>query len=87
MPAHDHLPTDHSGLDPQPTPTTIKEPAHGISESEPMIPAQAARLEALSKEAREIEAFNPKLTKAEASRRIKALEAKLRLQDGPPHTL
>jgi hypothetical protein len=86
MPARDHLPTN-SGLDPQPAPKTIKDPAHWASGSEPMTPAQAARLEALSKEARELEAFNSKLTKAEASRRINALEAKLRLQDGPPHTL
>ena len=52
-----------------------------------MTDAQASRLKVLSEEARELEAFHPKLTKAEAARRIEALEAKLKLQDGPPHTL
>jgi len=52
-----------------------------------MTTTQASRLKSLSEDARELDAFNPKLTHAEAARRIDALEAKLRLQDGPPHTL
>ena len=52
-----------------------------------MTTRQASRLKSLSEDARELDAFNPKLTHAEAARRIDALEAKLRLQDGPPHTL
>jgi len=52
-----------------------------------MTAAQASRLKALAEETRELEAFDPKLTAAEAARRIDALQAKLRLQDGPPHTL
>jgi hypothetical protein len=52
-----------------------------------MTAAQASLLKALAEEARELEAFDPKLTAAEAVRRIDALQAKLRLQDGPPHTL
>jgi hypothetical protein len=35
----------------------------------------------------EPEAFNPRLDSTEAAHRIKALKAKLRLMDGPPHTL
>jgi DUF3072 family protein len=54
---------------------------------EPMTEAQAARLKSLSEQAYEPEAFTPTLDGAEAARRIAALEAKLRLQDGPPHTL
>jgi hypothetical protein len=84
MPADD-LRTDHSGLDEQSPPAS--DPVHWTSGSEPMTAAQGLRLKALSEEARELEAFNPKLTKAEAARRIEALEAKLQLQDGPPHTL
>jgi hypothetical protein len=86
MPAHD-LPTDDSGLDPQPAAATVHNPVHWATESEPMTDAQALRLKILSEEARELEPFHPKLTKAEAARRIEALEAKLKLQDGPPHTL
>jgi DUF3072 family protein len=52
-----------------------------------MTEAQAARLKRLAEQALEPEAFNPILTQAEAARRIAALEAKLRLLDGPPHTL
>ncbi len=53
----------------------------------PMTPAQASDLKRLSEDAREPEAFRAKLTEAEAAVRIEALKAKLRLQDGPPHTL
>jgi hypothetical protein len=52
-----------------------------------MIGAQASDLKMLSEQAYELEAFDLNLTKAEASRRINALKAKLNLQDGPPHTL
>jgi hypothetical protein len=83
MPAHD-LPTDNAS---RPAPTVVKGPAPCLSDSDPMTAAQASRLKALAEEARELEAFDPKLTAAEAARRIDALQAKLRLQDGPPHTL
>ena len=86
MPIHD-LPAANSALDPQSAPATVNDPVHRAPGSEPMTAAQVSHLKALSEEARELEAFNPKLTKAEAARRIEALEAKLRLQDGPPHTL
>jgi Protein of unknown function (DUF3072) len=48
---------------------------------------QAAYLKYLAREAYELDAFKPNLDRAEAARRIAALEAKLRLLDGPPHTL
>ena len=52
-----------------------------------MTPQQASELKALAKEAFEPEAYRAHLSQAEALRRIQALRAKLRLQDGPPHTL
>jgi DUF3072 family protein len=73
--------------DPHPGSNTAKDPSGWVSGDESMTGAQASDLKALSEEAREPEAFKPNLSKAEASRRIDALKAKLRLQDGPPHTL
>jgi hypothetical protein len=58
-----------------------------ISEQEPMTAAQAAELKGLAKEGLEPDAFDPSLTEAEASKRIKALKAKLRLMSEPPHTV
>jgi hypothetical protein len=55
--------------------------------SEPMTEEQAATLKALAEATLEPETFNPHLDAAEAARRIEALQAKLRLMDGPPHTL
>jgi Protein of unknown function (DUF3072) len=52
-----------------------------------MTQTQASILKTVAEEAYEPEAFNPRLTQTEAARRIEALAAKLRLQDGPPHTL
>jgi hypothetical protein len=52
-----------------------------------MTAAQASYLKTLAEQALEPEAFSVRLTKAEASKRIEALEAKLKLMDGPPHTL
>jgi len=54
---------------------------------EPMSETQAHDLKVLSETAFEPEAFKPHLTRAEAAQRIKALSAKLRLLDEPPHTL
>jgi hypothetical protein len=48
---------------------------------------QATRLKSLSEQAFELEAFKHNLDGAEAARRIAALQAKLRLMDGPSHTL
>jgi hypothetical protein len=52
-----------------------------------MTAEQAGTLKRLAELAYELEAFKPNLTSAEADRRIAALTAKLKLLDGPPHTL
>jgi hypothetical protein len=52
-----------------------------------MTAEQAATLKRLAKEAYELDAFKPNLTGAEADKRIAALTTKLKLLDGPPHTL
>lgn len=52
-----------------------------------MTAKQAALLRRLAQDAFEPEAFSKQLTQSEAARRISALEAKLTLLDGPPHTL
>jgi|HubBroStandDraft_6_1064221.scaffolds.fasta_scaffold1822135_1 hypothetical protein len=57
------------------------------SANAPMSDEQAACLKSLSEQALEPEAFNRNLDGAEAARRIAALQAKLALMDGPPHTL
>ncbi len=53
---------------------------------------QAATLKGLAEaayelDAYELDAFKPKLTRAEADQRIAMLTAKLKLLDEPPHTL
>jgi hypothetical protein len=52
-----------------------------------MTPEQAAMLKELAKAACELDAFKPNLRRAEAEVRIAMLTAKLKLLDGPPHTL
>ena len=64
-------------LDPPPASNTEKAPEERVSGQEPMTGAQASYLKALSEEAREPEAYDDTLTKAEASKRIDALKAKL----------
>jgi hypothetical protein len=49
--------------------------------------AQAATLKSLAHAAYELDAFKPNLTRTEADIRIAMLTAKLKLLDGPPHTL
>jgi hypothetical protein len=58
-----------------------------LSADEPMTAEQAATLKRLAETAYELEAFQPNLTRAEADLRISMLTAKLKLLDGPPHTL
>ena len=53
----------------------------------PMTAEQAETLKRLAEAAYEREAFKPNLTRAEADVRIAMLTAKLKLLDGPPHTL
>jgi hypothetical protein len=50
-------------------------------------PEQAATLKRLAEAAYELEAFQRNLTRGEADLRIAMLTAKLKLLDGPPHTL
>ncbi len=66
---------------------SIRDIGSRVDGRQPMTRAQAARLKVLSEEAFEPEAFSRRLTRAEAELRIETLSAKLKLQDGPPHTL
>jgi hypothetical protein len=77
---------DNPKLD-RPSSNTEKDPSDWVSGGDPMTGAQASYLRTLAEQARELDAFSPGLSKAEASRRIDALRAKLELQDEPPHTL
>ena len=52
-----------------------------------MTAAQAATLKRLTQDAYELDAFKSNLTRTEADIRIAMLTAKLKLLDGPPHTL
>jgi DUF3072 family protein len=58
-----------------------------MTANEPMTAAQAATLKKLAQDAYDLDAFKPNLTRVEADKRIAALTAKLKLLDGPPHTL
>ena len=58
-----------------------------ISSILPMTGEQAEKLRRLAEAAYELDAFKSKLSRAEADRRIATLTAKLKLLDGPPHTL
>jgi hypothetical protein len=52
-----------------------------------MTATQAALLRELAFDAYEPEAFQRNLTQTDAEQRINVLRAKLKLMDGPPHTL
>jgi len=58
-----------------------------IAADEPMTSDQAALLKKLALQAYELDAFKPRVTRAEAERRIAMLSAKIKLLDEPPHTL
>jgi len=58
-----------------------------MTADQPMTAEQAATLKRLAEAAYELEAFQPNLTRAEADLRISMLTTKLKLLDGPPHTL
>ncbi len=68
--------TDPINEDPKqhPTGNAVKDPDHWVTGDEPMTGAQASYLQTLSEEAGE--AFDETLTKAHASERIDALQAK-----------
>ena len=57
------------------------------SDNRPMTAEQAATLKRLAQAAYELDAFKTNLKRSEADLRIAALIAKLKLLDGPPHTL
>ena len=58
-----------------------------MTKDELMTAAQAATLKELAEATFELDAFKPNLTRTEAEIRIATLRAKLKLLDGPPHTL
>ena len=62
-------------------------PLHATTADELMTAAQAATLKELAEAAYELDAFKPNLTRTEAEISIAMLAAKLKLLDGPPHTL
>ncbi len=61
---------------------TEKDPDDWVSGDEPMTGAQASYLKTLCAQAQEPDAFNERLTKAEASKEIDRLRQKIGLQDG-----
>ena len=65
----------------------IVEELVAMTDIQRMTAEQAATLKQLAKAAYELDAFKPNLTRAEADIRIAMLKAKLKLLDGPPHTL
>jgi len=69
-----------------PRPWSIEE-LEAMTADQPMTAEQAATLKRLAEAAYELEAFQPNLTRAEADLRISILATKLKLLDGPPHTL
>lgn len=80
-------PNPHDPANPKldPRPPSEKDPDDWVSGDAPMTGAQASYLKTLAEEAHEPEAFSERLTKAEASKRIEVLKAKLKLFSGPPH--
>ena len=69
-----------------PPPRSVEE-LDAMIANRPMTAEQAATLKRLAQAAYQLEAFQPNLTRAEADLRISMLTAKLKLLDGPPHTL
>src|SRR4029077_8098095 len=63
-------------MDPASNSNTEKEPDDWVSGNDPMTGAQASYLKTFSEECGEPEVFQPRLTKAEASKRIDAPKAK-----------
>jgi len=60
-------------VDPKDESNRIKDPDQWTTGGEPMTGAQASYLKTLSEQAKDDEAFDPDLDKAEASKRIDAL--------------
>jgi len=68
---------DNPKIHPDPASNTEKDPDDWVSGDDAMTGAQASYLKTLSEQAHEPEAFDDQLTKAEASKRIDALKAKM----------
>jgi hypothetical protein len=68
---------DNPKATPDPDSNQIKDPDDWVTGHEPMTGAQASYLKTLSEEANEPDAFAADLSKAEASKRIEELKAKL----------
>jgi hypothetical protein len=64
-------------LEEEPGSNTVKNPDDWVSGDEPMTGAQASYLKTLSEEARDPSLFDANLSKAEASKRIDELKARL----------
>jgi DUF3072 family protein len=69
-----------------PPPSSVSK-LDAVTANQPMTADQAATLKRLAQLAYELDAFKPNLTRGEAALRIAMLTAKLKLLDGPPHTL
>jgi hypothetical protein len=65
-------PTEHPNS--EPLSNAEKDPADWVTGDEPMTGAQASYLKTLSEEAKQPEAYDNELTKAEASERIDELQ-------------
>ncbi len=74
-------------MSPHPTITAEAEPTLATGADAPMSAEQLKLLRRLTLDAFEPDAFTPHLTRGEAAQRIAMLQAKLKLQDEPPHTL
>ncbi|MGO4386421.1 DUF3072 domain-containing protein [Microvirga sp. 2YAF29] len=64
---------DNPKMNPDIVDNQIKDPEEWVSGHEPMTGAQASYLKTLSEQAHEPDAYDPKLDKAEASKRIDQL--------------
>ena len=74
--AKSHASEANPKADPKDTSNQIKDPDQWTTGGEPMTGAQSSYLKTLSEEAKEPEAFDPDLDKAEASKRIDDLRHK-----------
>jgi Protein of unknown function (DUF3072) len=69
--------TGNPKLEADPQDNIVKDPDDWISGEDPMTGAQASYLKTLSEQLHEPDAYASNLTKAEASKRIDALKAKM----------
>jgi Protein of unknown function (DUF3072) len=68
--ARDTKETENPKTNPDPIDNQIKDPEDWVTGHEPMTGAQASYLKTLSEQAHDPDAYDPKLDKAEASKRI-----------------